>query len=61
LVEGAQFDKRHGRIMNPSLAEYQVPVHMDVPEIDVNWTDMEGAFETSRSRSKNCSDRERRT
>jgi CO/xanthine dehydrogenase Mo-binding subunit len=28
-----------GRIMNPSLAEYHVPVHLDVPEIDVIWTD----------------------
>jgi hypothetical protein len=25
--------------MNPSLAEYHVPVHLDVPEIDVIWTD----------------------
>jgi xanthine dehydrogenase YagR molybdenum-binding subunit len=25
--------------MNPSLAEYHVPVHLDVPEIDVVWTD----------------------
>ena len=29
-----------GRIMNPSLAEYHVPVHLDVPEIDVIWTDI---------------------
>jgi xanthine dehydrogenase YagR molybdenum-binding subunit len=26
--------------MNPSLAEYHVPVHMDVPQIDVIWTDI---------------------
>jgi xanthine dehydrogenase YagR molybdenum-binding subunit len=26
--------------MNPSLAEYHLPVHMDVPEIDVIWTDI---------------------
>ena len=26
--------------MNPSLAEYHVPVHMDVPAIDVMWTDI---------------------
>jgi hypothetical protein len=26
--------------MNPSLAEYHVPVHMDVPEIEVVWTDI---------------------
>lgn len=40
LMEEAQFDERSGRIMNPSLAEYHVPVHMDVPEIDVIWTDV---------------------
>ncbi len=40
LMEETQFDERKGRIMNPSLAEYHVPVHMDVPEIDVIWTDI---------------------
>lgn len=35
LMEETQFDERSGRIMNPSLAEYHVPVHMDVPRIDV--------------------------
>ena len=40
LMEETQFDERTGRIMNPSLAEYHVPVHMDVPEIDVMWTDI---------------------
>jgi xanthine dehydrogenase YagR molybdenum-binding subunit len=40
LMEDTQFDERTGRIMNPSLAEYHVPVHMDVPEIDVIWTDI---------------------
>jgi xanthine dehydrogenase YagR molybdenum-binding subunit len=39
LMEEAAFDERTGRIMNPSLAEYHVPVHMDVPEIDVMWSD----------------------
>lgn len=24
--------------MNPNLAEYHLPVHMDVPEIDLIWT-----------------------
>jgi xanthine dehydrogenase YagR molybdenum-binding subunit len=38
LMEETQFDERKGRIMNPSLAEYHVPVHADVPEIDVIWT-----------------------
>jgi xanthine dehydrogenase YagR molybdenum-binding subunit len=40
LMEETQFDDRNGRIMNPSLAEYHIPVHMDVPEIDVIWTDI---------------------
>jgi xanthine dehydrogenase YagR molybdenum-binding subunit len=40
LMEETQFDERNGRVMNPSLAEYHVPVHMDVPEIDVVWTDI---------------------
>ncbi len=39
LMEETQFDERSGRVMNPSLAEYHVPVHLDVPEIDVIWTD----------------------
>jgi xanthine dehydrogenase YagR molybdenum-binding subunit len=40
LTEETLFDERTGRIMNPSLAEYHVPVHMDVPEIDVIFTDI---------------------
>lgn len=40
LMEETQWDERNGRIMNPSLAEYHVPVHMDIPEIDVIWTDI---------------------
>lgn len=40
LMEETQRDPRSGRIMNPSLAEYHVPVHMDVPEINVIWTDI---------------------
>ena len=40
LMEETQFDERSGRVMNPSLAEYHVPVHADVPEIDVIWTDI---------------------
>jgi CO/xanthine dehydrogenase Mo-binding subunit len=37
LCEETLFDPRSGRVMNPSLAEYHVPVHLDVPEIDVMW------------------------
>ena len=40
LMEETLFDERNGRIMNPSLSEYHMPVHMDVPEIDVIWTDI---------------------
>jgi xanthine dehydrogenase YagR molybdenum-binding subunit len=40
LMEETQLDERNGRIMNPSLAEYHVPVHLDVPQIDVMWTDI---------------------
>jgi xanthine dehydrogenase YagR molybdenum-binding subunit len=40
LMEETQFDERSGRVMNPSLSDYHVPVHLDVPEIDVIWTDI---------------------
>jgi len=40
LMEETQLDERYGRIANPSLAEYHVPVHLDVPAIDVMWTDI---------------------
>jgi xanthine dehydrogenase YagR molybdenum-binding subunit len=40
LMEETQFDERNGRIMNPSLAEYHVPVQMDVPDIDIIWNDI---------------------
>jgi xanthine dehydrogenase YagR molybdenum-binding subunit len=40
LTEEVIFDERYGRVMNPSLAEYHVPVHADVPEIDVMWLDI---------------------
>ena len=35
LSEETLVDPRTGRIMNPSLAEYHVPVHADIPRIDV--------------------------
>jgi len=40
LMEETLFDSRSGRVMNPSLADYHVPVQMDVPEIEVMWTDI---------------------
>jgi xanthine dehydrogenase YagR molybdenum-binding subunit len=39
LMEETQFDERNGRVMNPSLADYHVPVHLDVPPIDIIWND----------------------
>jgi xanthine dehydrogenase YagR molybdenum-binding subunit len=39
LMEEVMFDERSGRIMNPSLAEYHVPVHLDAPNIDAICTD----------------------
>jgi len=39
LMEETRFDERTGRVINPSLAEYHVPVHFDVPRIDVIWSD----------------------
>jgi xanthine dehydrogenase YagR molybdenum-binding subunit len=35
LHEEAVVDRRSGRIMNPNLAEYHVPVNVDVPSLDV--------------------------
>ena len=40
LMEGTQFDERNGRVMNPNLSDYHVPAHLDVPPIDVIWTDI---------------------
>lgn len=40
LSEEVLFDERTGRIMNPSLAEYHVPVHLDVPAIDIMFNDI---------------------
>ncbi len=35
LTECVDFDERTGRVMNPSLAEYHVPVNLDVPNIEI--------------------------
>jgi len=40
LTEETLFDERSGRIVNPSLAEYHVPVHLDIPPIDIIHTDI---------------------
>ena len=40
LTEETLFDDRRGRIMNPSLAEYHVPVNLDVPYIEIIYNDI---------------------
>lgn len=40
LMEETQRDARTARIMNPSLAEYHVPVNADVPEIEAYFLDI---------------------
>ena len=35
LMEETQFDERKGRIMNPSLSDYHMPVHADLPGLEV--------------------------
>ena len=40
LTEETFFDERYGRVMNATLAEYHVPVQLDVPAIEVMWTDI---------------------
>lgn len=38
LTEETNFDERTGRVVNASLADYHVPVQMDVPTIEVIYT-----------------------
>ena len=40
LSEKTQFDDRRGRILNRSLAEYHIPVNLDVPHIEIIYTDI---------------------
>lgn len=40
LQEETLFDARNGRIANPSLSDYHVPCHLDIPEIEVIYGDM---------------------
>jgi xanthine dehydrogenase YagR molybdenum-binding subunit len=35
LTEEVVFDKRDGHVVNPDLAEYHLPVNLDVPHLDV--------------------------
>ena len=36
-MEELHYDREHGQPVNADLASYLVPVHADVPEIDVSW------------------------
>ncbi|MCC6890081.1 MAG: xanthine dehydrogenase family protein molybdopterin-binding subunit [Hyphomicrobiales bacterium] len=40
LAEETVLDERRGRIVNRSLAEYHIPVHLDVPQIEIIYTDI---------------------
>lgn len=40
LTEETMFDERSGRIMNATLADYHIPSHLDIPDIEVIWTDI---------------------
>jgi len=37
LTEELMFDKRDGHLVNNDLAEYHVPVNLDVPQLTVNF------------------------
>ncbi len=39
LLEELIYDREHGQPVNADLAGYLVPVHADVPDIDVSWID----------------------
>jgi xanthine dehydrogenase YagR molybdenum-binding subunit len=39
LTEQTLVDERTGRTINPSLADYHIPTHADVPRIDVLFVD----------------------
>jgi xanthine dehydrogenase YagR molybdenum-binding subunit len=40
LLEQSVYDPRHGRVVTDNLADYLVPVHADMPEIDVTLLDI---------------------
>jgi xanthine dehydrogenase YagR molybdenum-binding subunit len=44
LMEETLLDHRFGRIVNPNLAEYHLPVQADVPEIEVHFLDRPDPF-----------------
>ncbi|HLK55195.1 MAG TPA: xanthine dehydrogenase family protein molybdopterin-binding subunit [Chthonomonadaceae bacterium] len=44
LFEETQMDPRNGRIVNADLAEYLVPVHADVPKIEIGFVEEHDPF-----------------
>jgi xanthine dehydrogenase YagR molybdenum-binding subunit len=40
LTEETLLDERSGRIISASIADYHIPAHLDVPDINVLWTDI---------------------
>ncbi len=40
LMEETLIDERTGRLMNPTLSEYHMPIHADIPEIDIYFIDL---------------------
>ncbi|HEY9712921.1 MAG TPA: molybdopterin cofactor-binding domain-containing protein, partial [Chroococcales cyanobacterium] len=44
LMEELAMDHARGRIVNCDLAEYQVPVHADIPEIEVLFVEESDSF-----------------
>ena len=40
LMEESLFDERTGRLMNPDLGEYHVPVQADIPSIDIHFINL---------------------
>ena len=40
LTEESLFDERKGHVVNPSLAEYHLPVNADIPDIEVLFVDI---------------------
>ncbi|MEV1238731.1 xanthine dehydrogenase family protein molybdopterin-binding subunit [Nonomuraea sp. NPDC049750] len=39
LSEETLVDPRNGRVMNPGLGDYHIPVHADIPPIDIHYLD----------------------
>jgi xanthine dehydrogenase YagR molybdenum-binding subunit len=44
LMEETVADLRNGRIVNADLAEYHVPVNLDIPDVDISFVDEHDAY-----------------